>query len=324
MVGQILRLLDSVRTGLFIVGTALLIFVAASNSITWHLQNFWGATGDFWEQQWKHIFHLCQGDPFILSVVGTTTFTFLVFWLSNAFLMVLDLTGRPAALLRYKIQPDKNVPVSKDRFSHTVKQVLFNQIIVGVPMAVLAQGVFEWRGCSILPEELPTFHWALLELIVCVLVEELCFYYSHRLLHHPRLYKHVHKQHHEWTAPASIASIYAHPIEHVLSNIVPPALGPILLGCHMATAWMWFAAAIMSTTVSHCGYHFPFLPSPEAHDYHHLKFNQNYGVLGVLDRLHGTDNQFRASKAYDRHFLLLGFTPMSQQYPDQPSKSKSE
>lgn len=39
-------------------------------------------------------------------------FGFLVFWLSNAFLLLLDITGRPAALLRYKVQPDKNVPVS--------------------------------------------------------------------------------------------------------------------------------------------------------------------------------------------------------------------
>ena len=31
----------------------------------------------------------------------------------------------------------------------------------------------------------------------------------------------------------------------------------------------------------------------QAHDFHHLKFNQCYGVLGVLDYLHGTDQQFR-------------------------------
>lgn len=37
MVGQILRLVDSVRKGLFIVGTALLIFIAARNSITWYV-----------------------------------------------------------------------------------------------------------------------------------------------------------------------------------------------------------------------------------------------------------------------------------------------
>ena len=30
-------------------------------------------------------------------------------------------------------------------------------------------------------------------------------------------------------------------------------------------------AAIASTINSHSGYHFPFMPSPEAHDFHHLK-----------------------------------------------------
>ena len=81
----------------------------------------------------------------------------------------------------------------------------------------------------------------------------------------------IHKTHHEWTAPIGIVSIYAHPLEHAVANLMPPALGPLLLGSHLATAWLWFALAIMSTTVAHSGYHLPFFPSPEAHDYHHLK-----------------------------------------------------
>lgn len=92
-----------------------------------------------------------------------------------------------------------------------------------------------------------------------------------RLFHHPRLYKHIHKIHHEWTAPTSIVSIYAHPLEHVVSNLLPVALGPIIMGSHLATAWLWFSLALMSTTVAHSGYHLPLFPSPEAHDYHHLK-----------------------------------------------------
>lgn len=48
----------------------------------------------------------------IFVFAGTNIFTFLVFWVSNIFLIVLDLTGKPAALLRYKVQPDKNIPVS--------------------------------------------------------------------------------------------------------------------------------------------------------------------------------------------------------------------
>ena len=50
------------------------------------------------------------------------------------------------------------------------------------------------------------------------------------------------------------------------------------------------------------------------------RFTQNYGVLGVLDRLHGTDVMFRNSKAYDRHIMLLGLTPLKQTFPDNTKK----
>ncbi|CDQ62039.1 unnamed protein product [Oncorhynchus mykiss] len=141
-----------------------------------------------------------------------------------------------------------------------------------------------------------------------------------QLFHHPALYKHFHKQHHEWTAPIGVVSLYAHPLEHVLSNMLPALIGPVILGSHLVTTTLWYALALVSTTISHCGYHLPFLPSPEFHDYHHLKFNQNFGVLGVLDRLHGTDANFRKTKAYERHTLLLSLTPLTESIPDPPKK----
>ena len=41
------------------------------------------------------------------------------------------------------------------------------------------------------------------------------FYWSHRLLHHPRLYKHFHKQHHEYRGTIGFAAEYAHFVEQV-------------------------------------------------------------------------------------------------------------
>ena len=36
---------------------------------------------------------------------------------------------------------------------------------------------------------------------------------------------------------------------------------------------------------------------PDAHQQHHEKFNCNYGAMGLLDKLHGTDAQYRAAQA---------------------------
>lgn len=124
---------------------------------------------------------------------------------------------------------------------------------------------------------------------------------SLRLFHHPHLYKRFHKQHHEWTAPIGVVATYAHPLEHVvgghfqslqgsepghlavtnpnicsfsllqLSNLLPVVIGPVILGSHISTTCMWYCVALISTTISHCGYHLPFLPSPEFHDFHHLR-----------------------------------------------------
>ena len=52
------------------------------------------------------------------------------------------------------------------------------------------------------------------------------------------------------------------------------------------------------------------------------RFNQCYGVLGVLDRIHGTDVMFRESKSYARHKLMLTLKPPREAFPDE-SKHKT-
>ena len=76
-------------------------------------------------------------------------------------------------------------------------------------------------------------------------------------------------------------------VEHLLCNTFPAIMGPLLTRTHLVTAWSWYALTAFSVVNSHSGYHLPFLPSSEPHDYHHYRFNVNFGVLGILDYLHG-------------------------------------
>ena len=104
------------------------------------------------------------------------------------------------------------------------------------------------------------------------------------------------------------------PLEQVY-NVLPPTLVMILQNSCVATSWLMFLLAILNI-LKDSGYHLPGLLSPEAHDFHHLKFTECYGVLGILDYLHGTDRLFRSSAAYDRHIVSFKLEPVRQLYPD--------
>ncbi|NXJ63281.1 FXDC2 protein, partial [Rostratula benghalensis] len=304
-----------------VLATGLLIVTALVNFASRYAQSIWESLGHFWQTRWLELYYLFEGDEWKIFLLGAAIVPALVFWCFNGILMVADVTGKPAFITRYRIQLGKNDPVDTKKLRQAIYVALFNQFFISLPMLVPMFSIMKWWG-NTFSKELPTFHWFLVELSIFTIIEEILFYYTHRLVHLPLLYKHIHKKHHEWTAPIGVVSIYAHPVEHILSNTLPVMTGPMIMGSHIVSIAVWFSLALITTSISHCGYHLPFLPSPEFHDFHHLKFNQCYGVLGVLDYLHGTDTTFRQTKAYKRHKVLLSLTPLSESIPESPKRTE--
>jgi sterol desaturase/sphingolipid hydroxylase (fatty acid hydroxylase superfamily) len=53
------------------------------------------------------------------------------------------------------------------------------------------------------------------KVFICAVIEDTWHYWLHRLMHHKRLYKYVHKVHHTYQAPFGMVAEYAHPVETI-------------------------------------------------------------------------------------------------------------
>mmetsp|Transcript_72055 Transcript_72055/g.166937 ORF Transcript_72055/g.166937 Transcript_72055/m.166937 type:complete len:97 (-) Transcript_72055:82-372(-) len=80
--------------------------------------------------------------------------------------------------------------------------------------------------------------------------------------------------------------MYCHPFEHLLCNITPILLGPLLCGSHVAAIGVFVFLGLVHSVSLHSGYWIS--DDNGMHDAHHTQFNVNYGVMGVLDAWYGT------------------------------------
>lgn len=216
------------------------------------------------------------------SVVATVGF-----WGFGALFSLPALLG----VRRGKIQPGKDLDVSA--LLRALPLIAFNFVVslpifVAACMGSLPEASFDLRTP-------PAFFLLARDAAVWLICQEIANYYLHRWMHvDKRLYGAIHKLHHSWTASTAYTALYCHPIEHLLVNLLPLFVGPLLCGSHITAIAGWFFMGLIATNSVHSGYWVTI--DHGAHDDHHAKFDVNYGILGVLDCLHGT-NQLPAARA---------------------------
>jgi len=170
----------------FVIGSAALVIICLRNSLTWHVASVWGFAREYvWQNIWDKLLDTVGEDPFNLMFYGTLCVTSIVYWTVGLIYMYFDLSLAPEWIRQYKIQPGTNEPIDRTKLKKLLMVVGFNWTVLYPIFSYYMYFLHEWRGISDL-RVLPSFHRVLMELIICVLVEEVMFYYSHWLLHNKR------------------------------------------------------------------------------------------------------------------------------------------
>jgi len=130
--------------------------------------------------------------------------------------------------------------------------------------------------------------WLILSFPVLVLIHDTYFYWMHRTLHHPKLYRRFHHVHHESNPPTPFASQSFHPYETVfeliwvipLIFIIPFYLPIIIVFSFFSLIYNVYGHSTMDFYPQSWANHklLKWLNTSTAHYEHHRFFDGNYGL----------------------------------------------
>jgi sterol desaturase/sphingolipid hydroxylase (fatty acid hydroxylase superfamily) len=223
-------------------------------------------------------------------------FIFFGTWYASFGLAVLalDMTKFPHFLYRLKTQPNAQIDYKK-MLPRLFTMLAINLYLPFILYGILPRAMFEsiethvWEFASRyvrISPQLPSLLEFTKDIVGFFMIYDVGFFWSHWMLHLPFFYGRIHKLHHQWTAPTALAAAYAHPIEHIISNLSPAILAMLFFKPHYITfvAFTWLG--LFTTLCEHSGYEF--LADAKFHDIHHLRYNANFGLWGLYDDLMGT------------------------------------
>ncbi|KAI1117120.1 hypothetical protein F5Y14DRAFT_404883 [Nemania sp. NC0429] len=183
----------------------------------------------------------------------------------------------------------------KNQISMEIRQSV--ESFPGMALLTTVFWLLEVRGHTKLydtPADGPGMWYEFLQFPCFLIFTDALIYLIHRGLHHPLIYKHLHKPHHKWIMPTPFASHAFHPIDG-FSQSFPYHLYPILFPLNKYASVALFVFVNFWTIMIHDGEYVadsPVINGAACHTMHHLYFNYNYGQYTTLwDRIGGSYRQ---------------------------------
>ncbi|WP_343348224.1 sterol desaturase family protein [Sphingomicrobium sp. XHP0239] len=178
---------------------------------------------------------------------------------------------------------------------------LASAAIYGIPAGVIAWGwdTHGWTRIYTDVAAMPLWYVPL-SIFAYLFAHDTWFYWTHRAMHWPPLFKRAHAVHHASRPPTAWAAMSFHPWEALTGAIVIPLL-VFLVPIHIyALGFVLFVMTFMGVT-NHMGWEiFPkwwvhgrlgkHMITASHHELHHQKYRCNYGLyFRFWDRVCGTD-----------------------------------
>lgn len=202
----------------------------------------------------------------------------------------------------------------------------YSSFAVFAAMAVLV-GLLHQAGFTQIYTDISAYGWWWFGLSIPLLIfgHDTYFYWTHRIMHHPKLFKTMHKVHHMSHNPSPWAAFSFHPSEAVVEFGFVPLIVPFipLHPIALLTFSLWM---IIFNVMGHVGYEvfpkqfanswlFKFSNSSTHHNMHHKYVRCNYSLyFNIWDRLMGTNH-----KLYKEKFVEAA---TRQKSPEQDKKLK--
>lgn len=137
--------------------------------------------------------------------------------------------------------------------------------------------------------------------VALIVLHDAWFYWTHRLIHDPRLFRRVHRTHHKSHNPSPWTA-YSFDISEAAINAAYLPLALIAIPASPLAIFLFLWHMMLRNAIGHCGYEifpsrrsgrplFNWLTTVTHHDLHHAQAGWNYGLYFTWwDRLMGTEH----------------------------------
>ena len=187
---------------------------------------------------------------------------------------------------------------------HLRREILFSLASLGVfaliGVAMTGAALAGWTRLYVDFGAYGWFYWAG-SIAALLVLHDAYFYWTHRLMHHRRLFKHFHRLHHRSHNPSPWAAYAFAPLEAVVQGLFL-TIASFVLPLHPTAILVFLLHQIFRNALGHSGFEiYPaswqrhpilrWINTTSHHHLHHSKGRENFGLYFLWwDRLMGTEH----------------------------------